>query len=57
VIGNQGRAEPGGCEEGRGDDLAGADGDARGEAGGGALHVHYFGEPVAARELDPPTIG
>src|SRR3954449_5919744 len=28
VIGNQGGAEAGGCEEGRGDDLAGANGDA-----------------------------
>jgi hypothetical protein len=57
VIGNQGGAEAGGCEEGRGDDLAGANGDARLEAGGGALYVHYLGKPVASREMDPPPIG
>jgi hypothetical protein len=57
VVGNQGGAEAGGCEEGRGDDLAGAHGDARGKAGGVALQVHYVGEPMAAREMDPPAIG
>src|SRR2546429_9784448 len=53
-IGNQGGARAGGREEGAGGALAGGDGGARGEAGGGRFAVDYPGEAPAPRDMDTP---